>query len=105
MVWSVKINCMSAGDSFWRNQFRLLAKSRSCVDFILSAQVEIMCRFRRDRVSISSGVHWISAQIWEIFTEVYNYRERGNESLMKLVEFNLDSDFVFEKESDEIEVS
>jgi len=36
---------------------------------------------------------------------VYNYRERGNESLMKLVEFNLDSDFVFEKESDEIEVS
>ena len=26
-------------------------------------QVEIVCRFRRDRVSISPGIHWSSAQI------------------------------------------
>ena len=31
--------------------------------------------------------------------------ERGDESLIKLVEFNLDSDFVSEKESDPIGVS
>ena len=35
--------------------FRLLAKLRSCVNFVRSAQVEIVCRFRRDRVSISQG--------------------------------------------------
>jgi len=29
--------------------------SRSCFDFVLSAQAEIVCRFRRDRVSISPG--------------------------------------------------
>ena len=28
---------------------------RSCVDFVRSAQGEIVCRFRRDRVSISPG--------------------------------------------------
>ena len=27
---------------------------RSCVDFVWSAQAEFVCRFRRDRVSISS---------------------------------------------------
>jgi len=32
-------------------------------------------------------------------------RERGDESLMKLVESNLDSDFISEKESDPIGVS
>ena len=28
---------------------------RSCIDFVRSAQAEIVCRFRRDRVSISPG--------------------------------------------------
>jgi len=63
LVWSLKINCMCAADLFCRNRFRLLAKSRSCVDF-----TEIVCRFRserssRDRVSISPDVHWSSTQI------------------------------------------
>ena len=34
---------------------RVSISSRSCVDFFRSAQAEIVCRFRRDRVSISSG--------------------------------------------------
>jgi len=29
----------------WRNMFRLLAKSKSCVDFVRSTQAEIACRF------------------------------------------------------------
>ena len=61
----------------WRNMFCLMAKLRSCVKFDRSAQAEIVCRFRRYRVSISSGVRWSSAKIWKIFTEVENCRERG----------------------------
>ena len=93
----------------WRNRFRLLAKPR------------IVCWFRRDRVSISFGalkprscvdfaewyirVRWSSAQIWKIFTEVENYGGDRRWSLLKLVESNLDSDFVFENESNPIGVS
>ena len=33
----------------------VLISSRSCVDFIRSAQAEIVFRFRRDRVTISPG--------------------------------------------------
>ena len=75
--------------------------SRSCVDFVRSAQAEIVCRFRQ-------VIYWSSLEFGsnlEIFTEVENCRERGDESLMKLVEFNLDSNFVSEKESDPIGVS
>ena len=35
---------------------RVSISLRSCVDFARSAQAEIVCRFRRDRVSISSEV-------------------------------------------------
>ena len=56
-------------------------------------------------MSISPGVCWSSARIREIFTEVENCRKRGDESLIKFVESNLDSDFVFKKESDPIGVS
>ena len=53
-------------------------------------QVEIVCRFRqdrvsilserssRDRLSISPGFWWILAHIWKIFTGVRNCRERGD---------------------------
>ena len=34
---------------------RVLISPRSCVDFVRSAQAEIVCRFRRDRVSILPG--------------------------------------------------
>jgi len=34
---------------------RLSISLRSCVDFVRNAQAEIMCRFHRDRVSISPG--------------------------------------------------
>jgi len=83
---------MCAGDSFWRNRFLLLAKSRSCVNFIeivsissrlcayffRSAQAKIVCQFHRDCVSISPDVHWSSIQIWKILTEVENCSERGD---------------------------
>ena len=34
---------------------RVSISPRSCVDFVRCAQAEIVCRFRRDRVSISPG--------------------------------------------------
>jgi len=34
---------------------RVSISPRSCVDFVCSAQAEIVCRIRRDRVSISPG--------------------------------------------------
>ena len=34
---------------------RVSISPRSCVDFVWCAQAEIVCRFRRDRVSISPG--------------------------------------------------
>ena len=37
------------------SQDRLSISPGSCVDFVRSAQAEIVCRFRRDRVLISPG--------------------------------------------------
>jgi len=59
-VWLVKINCTYAGDSFWRNRFFLLAKSRSCVNF-----AEIACRFRQKFVGVRFGFEKSSPR-WRI---------------------------------------
>ena len=85
LVRLVKINCTCAGDSFegtcfvcWQSRDRVSILPRSCVDFIQSAQTEIVCRFHQDRGSILPDVHWSSAQIWKIFTEVENCRKTGD---------------------------
>ena len=46
LVRSVKMNCKYAANSFKGTGFRLLAKLRSCVNF-----VEIVCQFRSERSS------------------------------------------------------
>jgi len=63
LVRLVKVNCTCAGDSFegtcfvcWQSRDRMSISPRSCVDFIQSAQAEIVCRFRRDRGSILPDV-------------------------------------------------
>ena len=86
-VRSVEINCTCAGDSFKGTGF--------------------VCWPSRDRVSILSGDILVfvgvrlrfekSSPRWRIVG-----RDRRDESLMKLVESNLDSDFVSENESDPI---
>ena len=52
LVGLVKINCMCVGDSFegtsfvcWPSRDRVSILPRSCVDSVLSAQAEIVCRF------------------------------------------------------------
>ena len=64
LVRSVEIDCKCAGDSFkgtgfiyWPSRDRVSISPRSCVNFIRSTQAEIVCRFRRDRVSILPDVH------------------------------------------------
>jgi len=37
----------------WPSRDRVSISLRSCIDFVGSTQAEIICRFRRDRVSIS----------------------------------------------------
>ena len=49
--------------SVWPSRDSVSISLRSCVDFVRSAQVEIVYRFRRDRVSILPDVRWNSAQI------------------------------------------
>jgi len=63
LMRSVEINCTCVGDLFegicfvwWPSQDRVSILPRSCVDFILGAQAEIVCQFCRDRVSISPDV-------------------------------------------------
>ena len=60
LVRSVEINCTCTSDSFegtcficWPSRDRVSISLRSCVDFVRSAQAEIVCRFLRDSVSIS----------------------------------------------------
>jgi len=43
--------------SVWISRDRVSISPRSCVDFVQSTQAEIVCQFRRDRVSILLGVH------------------------------------------------
>jgi len=60
---------------------------RSCVEFARISQVEIMCQFRWDRVSISPRIHWSSAQIWKIFTEVENVKKESKIRKIELLNF------------------
>ena len=59
---------------------RVSISPRSCVDFVRCAQAEIVCRFRRDRMSISPGdrLGYVAVRLrfGEIFTEVENCRKR-----------------------------
>ena len=70
LIRSLKINYTCTGNSFegtgficWPSRDCVSISPRSCVDSVRSTQAEIVCRFRRDHVSISPGVHWSSAQI------------------------------------------
>ena len=52
-VGQVKIMCRFCLERSSRD--RVSISPRSCVDFVWSAQAEIVCRFCRDRMSISPG--------------------------------------------------
>ena len=79
---------------------------RSCVNFVRSAQAEFcMSISPRSYVDSSRCSLDFGSNLRNLHRGGELCKERGDESLMKLVESNLDSDFVSEKESDPIGVS
>ena len=81
LMRSVEINCTCASDSFegtgfvcWPSQGRVSISSRSCVDFVRSAQAEIVYRFRQ-------VIYW---SLFQFDSDLKNlrrggvYRERGD---------------------------
>ena len=52
---SPKVKCREGMYDVFQWIAELKISPRSCVDFVRCAQAEIVCRFRRDRVSISPG--------------------------------------------------
>jgi len=53
---------------------RVSISLRLCVDFVRSAQAEIVCRFRRDRMSISPGDR---LEVVEIGSDLKNLHRGG----------------------------
>jgi len=69
---SAKINCMCTGDSFeetgficWPSRDRVSISPRSCVNFVRSAQAEIVCQFHQMFVGVQLRFEK-SSPMWRI---------------------------------------
>ena len=72
LMKSAKINCMCTGDSFeetgficWPSRDRVSISPRSCVNFVRSAQAEIVCQFHQMFVGVQL-IFEKSSAMWRI---------------------------------------